>query len=102
MQRSHHGYSICRHFLDVLVEREAEAGRRFCTSTVLRGAIECDATSIGRFHVNKDNEEYAGLIWSLQQKTGVVPPAYPAHVKVIGLRQRDGHIIIHVLRPHVP
>ena len=81
-----------------MAERECAAGKLFCASALLCGCVEVDATSIGKF-VSQHNKEYADMIWTLQKKTGLVHAAYPCHVRVLGLRQRNGDVVICVLRP---
>ena len=95
------GYTSCRHFLDIMSEREASAGKGLSMSAKLTKCIEADGTSIGRFWVKRSNNTYADQIYQLENREGKTFPAFPVHIRLLGLRQRNGPLVLRFLRPRV-
>ena len=95
------GYTSCRHFLDIMSEREASAGKGLSMSAKLTKCIEADGTSIGRFWVKRSNNTYADQIYQLENREGKTVPAFPVHIRLLGLRQRNGPLVLRFLRPRV-
>ena len=95
------GYSSCRHFLDIMSEREAFAGKALSMSAKVTKCIEADGTSVGRFWVKRSNKTYADQIYQLENREGKTFPAFPVHIRLLGLRQRNGPLVLRFLRPRV-
>ncbi|CAL1145105.1 unnamed protein product [Cladocopium goreaui] len=66
------GYSSCRHFLDIMSEREAFAGKALSMSAKVTKCIEADGTSVGRFWVKRSNKTYADQIYQLENREGLL------------------------------
>ena len=82
-------------------EREAFAGKALSMSAKVTKCIEADGTSVGRFWVKRSNKTYADQIYQLENREGKTFPAFPVHIRLLGLRQRNGPLVLRFLRPRV-
>ena len=75
------------------LQREAFASE---TQSVTE-CVEADGTSIGRFFVKRTNHTFAEDIAALEEKEGRSYAAYPVHIRLLGLRERGGRLILRFL-----
>ena len=75
------------------------SGRQLENSTCLRREIECDATGVGKFWVRRSDPNFSEQVMVLDARSGQKLKAFPAHVRVLGMKQRSGPMLLSVLPP---
>ena len=78
------------------------SGRQLENSTCLRREIECDATGLGKFCVRRSDPNFSKQVRILDARSGQKLKAFPAHVRVLGMKQRSGPMLLSVLPPKSP
>ena len=102
VQSCRRSFKLCRHFVDTVLEREAHQGLLACQQQLLRGSVEVDATSIGKWWVPRSDLLMQDQIQALEKRSKR-HPAYPVHWRILGAKaRRTGRIVVKFLRPVVP
>ena len=65
VQACHHSYKQCTHFLDAVLQREAEQGQRICETARLTQNVEVDATFVGKWWVPSNHRLHQDQIQAL-------------------------------------
>ena len=95
------GHSQADHFLAALRKQESIAGEKLLKKTLLTLEIEGDSTGLGRFWVKRTNNTFHSQIQDLEKRKGKSWPAYPVHLRCLGLVQRSGPLVVKMLPPRV-
>ncbi|CAE7836260.1 unnamed protein product [Symbiodinium sp. CCMP2592] len=91
------------HFLGVLRHVEASEGLKWSSEVSLKGAVEVDGTSLGKFYVSKTCNRFAPQVAALtrkMQRAGKpLPKAFVVHFQVLGARERGQPPVLFVPEP---
>eukprot|EP00435_Cladocopium_sp_Y103_P037081 s2114_g9.t1 len=86
------------HLIAILRKKESDAGRRFCQEARLKGNVEMDATSLGKFYVRSTSATFQDQIRSLRTRLRgagkTIPSSFEVHVMVLGACERGGKAIV--------
>ena len=89
--------------MGVLRHVEASEGLKGASEVSLKGAVEVDGTSLGKFYVSKACTRFApqvaALTRKLQRAGKPVPKAFVAHFQVLGARERGQPPVLFVPEP---
>ena len=93
------------HVYKVLRNQEAAAGVAFCRKKKISGNVEGDAHGLRKIYVSNGNQNFQDEIadatrrWKKSKKgKGKKTPSYwQGHVRIIGVKQRDGDGVVAVL-----
>lgn len=94
------------HFLAIMREAEAHAGRQWASEVRLRGDIEVDATAFGKFYISKKCTAFRAQIDEIQsrrrQQGERDAKAFVVTLQVLGAMERNGSTLLHLSDPRVP
>ena len=86
------------HLIAILRKKESDAGRRFCQEAHLKGNVEMDGTSLGKFYVRSTSATFQNQIRSLTTRLHragkTIPSSFEVHVMVLGACERVGKVIV--------
>ena len=72
----------------------------------LRGNVECDRTSLGKFSVGQGCTRFQKEISEIQQEEiragRAKPKSFCVHIECLGAFQQDGPALLHLSSPRVP
>ena len=89
--------------MGVLRHVEASEGLKWSSEVSLKGAVEVDGTSLGKFYVSKTCTRFApqvaALTRKLQRAGKPVPKAFVVHFQVLGARERGQPPVLFVPEP---
>ncbi|CAK9078388.1 unnamed protein product [Durusdinium trenchii] len=93
------------HFLAIMREAEAHAGRQWASEVRLRGDIEVDATAFGKFYISKKCTAFRAQIDEIQsrrrQQGERDAKAFVVTLQVLGAMERNGSTLLHLSDPRV-
>jgi hypothetical protein len=81
-----------------LLRVESDAGQRASEQLKVSGDLEADATALRKTFVGHNNKDYKEEV-ALAKKRGSVGTVYSLHLRVLGLCQRGGPLLLKIL-PH--
>eukprot|EP00435_Cladocopium_sp_Y103_P067883 s176_g30.t1 len=103
VQSVHVGKTQCMHAIQCLRDLEFRCGRHYVESTSLKGNVEVDGTSVGKFYVSARCRRFAKEIEALtlrEQSAGrKKPQSFCVHLQVLGAFQRDGPALVSLSKP---
>lgn len=106
VQAVHVGKTQCMHAIQCLRDLEFRCGRHFMKTTSVKGNVEVDGTSLGKFFVSARCKHFAREIKALTRREIAAgrkkPQSFCVHLQVLGAFQRDGPALVHLSQPRVP
>ena len=94
------------HFLAVMREAEAHAGNAWAGAVRLKGDVEVDSTSFGKFYISTRASAFQQQIQSVQQTRHEAgehaAKAFVVTLQILGAMERTGNSLLHLSTPRVP
>lgn len=92
---------VAYRFLSVLMERESASGVKSMDTINVSKEVEVDATSFGKFWIQRSSVLFQDQVQELERKHGKSLPSYPVHIRAVGALQRRGLMAVRMLPPKV-